>query len=589
MNTVRLRHASLVVCLVLAAACGGKSNPGDDVDGSMTGDGGMLPDDGPCTANSLRCNVNTVEQCAADGSHWVPGMTCTTFCQDGTCALDGLDVAADMTLEGTVVVKGAVTVHAGATLSSATGDLTITADSISVENGGSISVAATGMTPEGKGADSFCTSNSMSCAAGGGRTVGSSTDAEVLPGGAGGNDAELELTPASGGGALRLISKTTATIAGQLTANGANGQPAITQCVLGGGGGGGGGILVVGDVVTVTGSISAAGGLGGPVTAACGSLVSLPGQVGRVKILFGASHDITAATIVGTQTLGLAPPIPLLSTSHPDPKAIYNDGFLSLDMAWGKAFPSVMGYYTLLDTTKSHPPTAANGTFLAVDKVSFQSSDVMDGDNYVHLVSVDAQSAISTVETVFHVAINTQPPSVSSTSHPSETTFVPNTNPFFAWSYPQGDDQVSGAYYVFDQYGLTVPAITDTRVPATQKQLLKNDVMAGVWVLHVVSADSQGRLTKAAGHYRVNIGADPGEGSVAGAVVDSTQAPQVGATVTINRGLFTTTTAANGQYAFGTVIPAGTWELSVTLGSKSATKTITVTAAAVTTGNVTIN
>jgi hypothetical protein len=585
MITVRLRQASLVVCLVIAACGGGGGNNNTSM---MNGDGGvdagMLPDDGPCTPMALRCNGNTVEQCSDDGSHWVPGMVCTTFCQDGTCALDGLDVASDMTLEGTVVVSGAVTVHAGATLSSALGDLTIEADSITVETGGSISTAATGKTPDGAGqgatGGSYGTGN---------RTFGSTTDATVQAGAQGGSGQEDDVTTlAFGGGALRLIAKTAISIAGQITANGANGLPDPEFCAEGGGGGSGGGILIVGDSITITGTVSAAGGLGGPGFGTTCSAIGLAGGGGRVKILFGSHIDVTGSTIVGSLTKALAPPIPLSSTSHPDATAIYNDGFLSLDMQWNKAFPSVMGYFSLLDTSPSNPPTAADGTFLSVNKVSFQSSDVANGVNYVHVVSVDAQSAISTVENTFKVSINTQPPSVASASHPTQTQFVANTNPDFTWSYPQGDSQVTNAYYVFDHFGLTIPAITDTKLPASQKQLLQTDVPAGVWVLHVVSADSQGRLTKLAGHFRVNIGTDPGEGPLSGLISDSTSQSVIGATVTINRGLFTATTQSNGQYSFNSVIPAGTWELTATMGALTATKMITIVAGQPNTGNLTI-
>ncbi len=392
---------------------------------------------------------------------------------------------------------------------------------------------------------------------------------------------------------LRLIATTSTNIAGQLTADGGNGQPGVLNedCEFGGGGGGGGGILLVADNLTVTGTISAAGGLGGPPTGTgCTTTPSQSGSPGYVKLLYGSSNMLTGATITGTKVVALAPPIPLTSTSHPDQTAIYNDGFVSLDMAWNKAFSTAMGYYSLLNQQASDVPTAATGTFLGTNKVSFPSSVVMDGDNYVHVVSQDGESNIGTVENVFHVRINTQPPSVSSSSHPSSTMFSSNVNPFFQWTYPQGVDQVSAVYYVFDQQGETVPAITDTKLPGSQMQLQKTNVPAGVWCLHVVAADSQGRLTKVGGNYRVSIGNDPGEGSVEGSIIDAANpGGVVGATVTINNGLFgNVTTTSNGVYSFGTVIPAGTWTLTATMGAETASKQITITKMTVTTGNLTI-
>jgi hypothetical protein len=579
-----------IIALLALGACGGNAdnNPGTDAGP----DGPLLPDDGPCAPGALRCNGNNAQQCNAEGTRWETLEVCTTFCQDGLCALDGLDVAADMALEGSVLVAGAVTVRNGATLSSTTGNLTITADSITVESGGSISMAPTGNSPLGKGTDVFtCTS----CTPGGGgygtvRPWGSDTDSDVQAGSPGGR-MTTSVTPqpeaAPGGGVVKLLA-TQIVIAGQITANGANGGSNTTGCAVGGGGGSGGGILLAGDDITVSGSISAAGGLGGPTNPNCGlPLFGGVGGDGRVKILHGAHVDVVAGGVVGRLTKGLAPPIPLRSLSHPDPTKIYNDGFLSLDVSWTKAFPSLQGYYVRLDNTPLSPPTAADAEFLSVDKVSFSPNDVSEGANFVHIVSVDAQSAIGTVETVFPLQINTQGPSVASSSHPDEATFTSNTNPFFTWNYPQGDENVAGAYYVLDQFGTTVPSAADTPVPATQKQLLKSGVTEGVWVLHVVSIDTAGRLSKQAGHYRVNIGTDPGAGAVIGRVVNAQALAVPNATVSINRGLYETTTDSAGNFTL-TGVTAGSWELSVKSGAATSSKTITVVTNQTTPGDMTL-
>jgi len=582
-TTSVVRRAWFVVCLLLAA-CGGSNN--------SNGDGGVdapgtLPDDGPCVPDSLRCNGNSAQKCNAEGTRWETTEVCATFCQDGLCALDGLDVASDMELDGAILVAGAVTVRSGATLSSPTGNLTITADSITVESGGSISVAATGLSPDGQGNDAF----SFSAQPGGGgygslRIWGSDTDSDVQPGSPGGKQFQSD-SPALGGGVVRLLAKSTIVIAGQITANGTNGGT-NTQCFVGGGGASGGGVLVAGDDVTVTGSISTAGGLGGPSQSGCGvTAFGGAGGVGRVKILFGSTHEVTG-TLVGTLTQGLLPPVPLKSISHVDQNRIYNDGFLSLDVNWNKAFPSLQGYYVRLDTSPSGPPSAGNGMFLTTEQVSFQSSAVSDGDNYVHVASVDALSAIGTIETVFHVAINTRGPSLSSSSHPSPTVFSDNTSPFFSWSFPQGDMNVSGTHYVLDSFGDTVPTAADTQLPAGQKQLQLSGIAAGVHMLHVVSIDNAGRLTKAAGHYRINVGTDPGVGAISGQVVDAASVPVIGATVTLNRGLIPgSSTSTGGMYSI-TGIPAGTWELTVKLGARTATKSITVAKDGTASGNVTL-
>jgi len=588
--SVATLSASYAITALLAfGACGGSSNnPGADDD---IEDPTPLPDDGPCAPGAQRCNGDDAQVCNAEGNHWDTIETCTTFCQDGLCALDGLDVTSDQQLEGPILVAGAVTIRSGATLSSTTGNLTITADSITVENGGSISMAPTGESPDGQGSDAFSSSSTPS---GGGygtvRPWGSDTDSDVQGGSPGGKMlAVTPLVPAAlGGGVVKLIAPKIV-IAGQLTTNGANGGSNTQFCAVGGGGGSGGGVLLAGDDITITGSISAAGGLGGPSNINCGiAPFGGEGGDGRVKILHGSHIEVVdGAVVAGRLTQGLAPPIPLRSTSHPDPFRIYNDGFLAFDVAWTKAFPTVMGYYVTLDSSENNPPTAASGQFQAVDKASFSPNDIINGVNFVHIVSVDGLSAIGTVETVFRVQINTRGPAVSSRSHPSPTTFTSNTNPFFAWSYPQGDDNVAGAYYLLDQFGDTVPSATDTQVPATQKQLQKSGVPEGVWVMHVVSVDTAGRLSKAAGHYRVNIGTDPGNGAVIGRIVNTQSQGVAGATVKINRGLLTTTTDSSGNFTLPTVT-AGAWELSVTSGAATATKNITVTKNQTTPGDMTL-
>ncbi|MEO8704029.1 MAG: hypothetical protein ABI867_28520, partial [Kofleriaceae bacterium] len=453
----------------VAFGCGGK-NSADDSDGGVTDDS-RLPDDVPCVPDSLRCNGNEAQKCNEEGTGFETIETCSTFCAEGVCALDGLDVTTDQAMDGVVVVAGAVTIHSAATLSSPTGNLTIFADDLVVELGGAITVAPTGASPLGKGFDGACTN----CTTGGGSygttgpqggtRYGSLTDSTVEPGAEGGRVFQTTtVATAKGGGVLRLIIKNKATIAGQLTANGGGGGADPTLCRFGGGGGSGGGILVVADDLTVSGSISTAGGLGGVGVSGCG--VGGIGGDGRVKLLFGAKNNITG-TIIGAKTQGLAPPLPVKSQSHPDPDKIYNDGFLSFDVGWKKAFPSAMGYFVRIDQVANQPPTAADGTFLAQETVSFSPNDIFDGENFVHLVTLDSQSAVGTVETVVKVQINTQGPSMTSASHPSQTTFSNNTNPLFAWSFPQGDMNVTGTHYILDNFGLTVPTTADTALPAT--------------------------------------------------------------------------------------------------------------------------
>jgi hypothetical protein len=344
--------------------------------------------------------------------------------------------------------------------------------------------------------------------------------------------------------------------------------------------------LLAADQLTVTGTLSAAGGPGGNATP---SAPGGQGGLGRVKLLYGSSHSVTG-TVTGARTDGLQPPLTVTSTTHPDPTLTYNDAFTQATFSWSQPFPSRAGYYYGFDAIAATVPSPANGTFLAAETVTIPRSSFVPGANYLHIVSVDATSAVGTVQSSFEVVVNTTPPTIASSTNPSQTTWVGSSTPFFSWTLPVPDASLKGVHYVFDQYANTVPTTADTFLPITQKQLILSNVANGIWVFHVVSRDTRDVLTTQGAHYQVRIGNDPGSGTVSGQVVDGSSQPVSGATVTVNRGLFTQTTTSTGIYSFSTV-PSGSWEIEVTkTGSASmAVKPATVTAGATTTVNLVLN
>ncbi len=559
---------------------------------------------GACTPNAKRCNGNKVEQCDATGTTWNATSTCSTACDaaTSTCALAMLDVPSSMSLDGEIAVAGPVTVHSGATLTTPTGNLTIRATSITIELGGSIVASPTGQSPGGVGPNGPYAygyggggggygANGTGSSAGAGSVWGSSVDANVAPGSMGGTGSSYSGStggnPGHGGGMLRLIANTI-TIAGQVTANGENGSPGTGTYGGGGGGGSGGGILIAADQITISGAVTAGGGGGGGVVGA-GAAIGGTGGGGRVKILGGATRSVTG-TITGTQTAGLLPPLQITSSTHPDPTLIYNDNFPVIALSWNQAFPSRQGYYQRVDTSVINVPTPANGQFVASEILSLLPSAVVAGSNYFHISPIDSTSTVGTIENNFRIQVNTTPPGITSSSHPSQTTWSTNSNVFYAWTFPVADNNLKGAYYVLDHYGSTVPTASDTFLPITQKQLLRSGLADGIWGFHVVSVDTRGYLTKQAGHYQVRLGADPGSGGILGHVVDNNSANVANAQVAINRGLFAgQTTNTMGNYNFGS-IPAGVWEVTVTAaGLKPSTQMVTVTASGSTTANFTLS
>ncbi|MCA9627693.1 MAG: carboxypeptidase regulatory-like domain-containing protein, partial [Myxococcales bacterium] len=118
------------------------------------------------------------------------------------------------------------------------------------------------------------------------------------------------------------------------------------------------------------------------------------------------------------------------------------------------------------------------------------------------------------------------------------------------------------------------------------KQLIQSNLPDGIHFFHVVSVDTQGYLTKQAGHYQVRIGANPGAGVLLGQVVDDQSQPVNGATVQINRGLAEQTTTGTGNYNFNTAIAGTGWEVRVRkAGYQDAVATVNVSDGGSTTRN----
>jgi hypothetical protein len=418
---------------------------------------------------------------------------------------------------------------------------------------------------------------------GGGRGIGGSayglnTDFVVYTGSSGGNGASSSGTGTGakggkGGGVLRLIAPVIS-VAGQITANGANGGSATASYTGGGGGGSGGGVLLAADDLTFSGAISALKGAGGTASGSR-SYAGGAGADGRVKLLYGAQHTLTGS-VTGAKTEGLLPPLTITSATHPDQTLVYNDDFTNFDLTWSKPFPSVLGYYVKTDTTNSTVPTPSGGTFLAAENLTVDRSALVQGDNFFHIVPIDGTSAVGTVQGWFKLQLNTKAPTITSSSHPNQTTWTTNNTVFYAWTFPVADQNVVGVHYVSDHFANTVRTMSDTFVDVSQKQQILSSLADGVWFFHVVSEDTHGYLTKSAAHYQVRIGADPGAGTILGQVIDSQSQPVNGASITVNRGLFTASSNTSGNYNLQNVI-AGTWEVTASkVPYAPAVKSVTV-------------
>ena len=213
-------------------------------------------------------------------------------------------------------------------------------------------------------------------------------------------------------------------------------------------------------------------------------------------------------------------------------------------------------------TTRRRRPTAAPSRPTSSTRSIRRSSS--SGANYFHVVTEDNMSNIGLVESTFRININTAAPNLTSSTH-TPGTWSTNHNPYFTWSMPTADSNYQGVRYVLDHFANTTPTqVTGTFIPTTQQKLQLSNLDDGIWVLHMVTVDQQGYQTKAVAHYQAWIATTtPMNGTANGQISwinGGTAQTIAGATVTLNRGLFTSTaTASDGKYNL-TNVPAGTWE-----------------------------
>jgi hypothetical protein len=578
---------------------------------------------GACTPAATRCNGNTPETCNAGGTAWTQGTACTTSCIAGGCSQPTLNINANAnaTIGGVVYINGDVSITNSSVLTVPSGTTTIYCNNFTLDATSQIVVTPTGNDPRGTGGtgQASCTTvcTAYGYAPGGGGSYGTagtnkSTQGSCYAGypyygtyyctlgtappaayavadneaaaGATGGTCPGGGTPGAGGGLIAIYCNNIQ-IAGTITANGGS----ASGCA--GGGSGGEVVLRATGDLTFTGSVSVAGGNGGagqsPYPAGGG------GGDGVVKLLYGNTHTISG-TIVGQASFkSFMPPFDVGSATHPDSKHWYNDGFPSFDLAWSKPFANSAGYYYALNTSYSFIPAPANAIFLSNEAFSYGPSALVAGQNDFHVDTVGPFANLGTVEARYTVQINSTPPTITSSSHPNQGTWYTNNSPYFAWTIPHANNDVTNFYWVFDSYATTIPNATanmipmDLTTPQNSEQLLLPNQANGIWFLHLMAQDTMGYLTKQAAHYRVQLGAQPMQGSVSGSVTDAiTHNPLSGVTVSLNRGVLTTTTAANGTYAFPSTVFDQSYEARASLtGYKDSVQMIVVTGTMTTTAN----
>jgi CarboxypepD_reg-like domain len=580
---------------------------------------------GACTPGATRCNGTIPETCNAGGTAWTQGTACTTSCIAGGCSQPTLDINANAnaTIGGVTYIDGDVSITNSSVLTVPSGTAVIYCNNFTLDASSQIVVAPTGNDPRGAGgpgsANGTCAVAGCVATAhvggGGGSyglagtnsSVGSDcystlyeeyvectvssgpgapyaiADNEAAPGAAGGS---CPGGTAGQGGGLLAIYCNNIQVVGTITANG---QAASGLCA--GGGSGGGVVLRATGDLTFTGSISVAGGAG----AATGNGYPAGGSGGDgvVKLLYGNTDTLTGTVIGNASFKSFMPPVDVGSATHPNPARWYNDNFPSFDLAWSQPFTNAAGFYYVLNGAYGFVPAPANAIFLGGEAYSYPPSALVAGTNYFHVDTVGPFANVGTVEARLPVNVNATPVTIASSSHPSSTTWYNNTSPYFTWTLPHAAADVSNFYWVFDPFTNTIPDTTanliamNVTTPQNSEQLLLPNQADGIWFFHVMAQDTMGYLTKQAAHFRVQIGSQPMQGSVSGSVTDATtHNPIAGVTVTLNRGVQSTTTIANGTYAFPSTVFDQVYEARASMtGYADAVQMVTVTGTSTTTAN----
>ncbi len=541
----------------------------------------------PCTAGDQRCNGNNQEVCNAAGTGWTQMQACANGCYQGACMLADLVIdGVTQTLEGDLAYSNSVVVKNGGQLKvGPSGWLKLHAKTISVldsasninanqvGDGGSFPSTTTYVysycdyTGAAPGTYYYCCNGvngynytSVTCYG----DVATSCVGTLNPcsgySGSGGAIPPMpddlgvaEGSPYSsqlGGGLVELVAQSI-TVNGQITSNAASSS------------GTGGTVLLAADTVTGSGAVQTSGGITGMVKVLHGSTDTYSGSISD-----------NGAPVVKT----VMPPLDLVSGSHPDQSRWYNDGLGDLYLAWSKPFSSLNGYYFHVSQSLGDLPGPSNGTFMQGETHVVKAADLSEGTNFFHIVSVDSQVNVGTVKARFKVNVNSTPPSITSSSHPSERTWYQNNAIYLTWTNPQDDANFTGYYYLFDHYADTVPTAATGHL-LTAKQTLLANTADGIWGFHLVNKDTRGATTQQAAHYIVYVGTEPAKENVSGSVFDASNgnAPLSGVTISINRGIFTTTSTSSGTYTFNGNVYVGTWDITASAtGYISQTKSISL-------------
>ena len=117
------------------------------------------------------------------------------------------------------------------------------------------------------------------------------------------------------------------------------------------------------------------------------------------------------------------------------------------------------------------------------------------------------------------------PPVISSSTHPSSSSWYADTLPQFNWTVPRDVNGIVGYYYIIDQNPSSTPSTSWGTYTSTNGTRVVSPPTDGTWYLHVVSKDGVGNVGKTAAHYRINVDTTSPVGSILSPLNGSTTLP----------------------------------------------------------------
>jgi hypothetical protein len=117
------------------------------------------------------------------------------------------------------------------------------------------------------------------------------------------------------------------------------------------------------------------------------------------------------------------------------------------------------------------------------------------------------------------------PPVISSSTHPSSSSWYADARPQFNWTVPCDVNGIVGYYYVIDQNPSSVPSASWGTYTTTNGTRPAAPLTDGTWYLHVVSKDAVGNVGTTAAHYQVNIDTTGPVGSILSPLNGATTLP----------------------------------------------------------------